>query len=177
MAEETEVNVGGTYYPIDNAEVKVAGVWKQVSIIKTRVSGVWKTVWTNLTLRATGSIGASLHTNGTAVTVGVKFNRDGTFNRKSEGSDAADQDWMLGTTVPTDVGDDYETKATYTGDTALQPVLADDTWRDLSTTISYVKTAAPGDFWNGTLTVTVRETANTSNTETYTLAMATEDGS
>jgi len=171
------VRVSGAWKKLNGLHVKVSGAWKEVNNAYVKVSGVWKQFYQNLTLVG-GARGESFHSNAASVTVGFRFNRDGTVDKRSAGSWVASGVWMDGGSVPSDVGDDYEIEVTWvSGDTEIQPSLADGTYRDLNATRTFDATESPGDFYSASLTFTIREIADTSNNVTGSWTCTTEDGS
>lgn len=170
------VKVGGTWKAVDALHVKVSGAWKEVLLAYVKVSGTWKQFFQSLTLVG-GARGASFHTNAAFVSVGFRFNRDGTVQIKSAGNWVSSGVWITGSNVPSDVGDDYEIEVTFaSGDTELQPTLADGAFRTLNVIRTFDKTVTPGAFHTASLTFTVREVADTANNETGSWTCATETG-
>lgn len=86
MANDTEINIGGTWKSIDNCEVNIGGTWKSVSTIEVNIGGTWKEVWAALAYALSGAtIGDTNIGDATAM---LRVNSDGTTD-KQEGTGAA----------------------------------------------------------------------------------------
>lgn len=84
MAEETSINIGGTYKDIDNCEVNIGGTYKQVTDIWANIGGTFKKVWTNLAVTLAGLTSAApitsiILTGGDLAETSLRLNTDGTL--------------------------------------------------------------------------------------------------
>ena len=109
MAEETSLNIGGTWKDIDDCDVNIGGTWKQVTEIKANIAGTWKTVWTNAVLSLTGLAATVLSKvlidpTSDLPEVAVRFKTDGQL-QKALGDSGSPLSF-------TDITDDYLTGST-----------------------------------------------------------------
>lgn len=156
------IKVSGVWKRLDPS-TKVGGAWKAVKNGFIKVGGVWKQFYSDLTLIG-GARGSSDDSGN--FTVGFRFNRNGSVEKLDNGSWVASGVWIDGATVPTDIGDSYELQVTFdSGDTEVEPVLADGVYRDLTVTRTYSRGGTAG-VYAGNLSFTVREIADVSNNET-----------
>lgn len=156
------VKVSGVWKRLDPSS-KVSGSWKAVKNGFVKVSGTWKQFFSDLTL--VGGARGSSDDSGN-FTVGFRFNRDGTVEKLDNGSWVSSGVWIDGAVVPTDIGDSYEIQVSFdSGDTEVEPVLADGVYRTIDTTRTYSRGGTAG-VYSGNLSFTVREIADTSNSAT-----------
>lgn len=71
MAEETHVNVGGSWKRVASAHVKVSGAWRNVIAIYTKVAGVWERALAVFNISASGSALAVDTTATNIVTISI----------------------------------------------------------------------------------------------------------
>jgi len=106
--------------------------------------------------------------DGEARTVGIRVKRDGTVEI-DEGSWSYDDDYLASGLPNATIGDSYEVY--WTGDTPDSGPF--ETWTTISSTIAFEFTGV--DTWNGTMSI--REIADTGNTDSATVQLEVEDTS
>jgi hypothetical protein len=167
---DAHTKVAGAWKKLNAMHVNVSSTWKEVTAGYIKVSGAWKQFYANISITA-GARGESADTGN--FTVGFRFNRDGSVEKLSNGSWVSSGVWITGGTVPATIGDDYEIEVTWqSGDTETQPVLADGVYRAISETRTFSRGGSAGTF-SGSLTFTIKETADATNNDTGSWTVST----
>lgn len=159
---DAHTKVAGAWKKLTAMHVNVSSTWKEVTAGYIKVAGTWKQFYANIAITA-GARGESADTG--FFVVGFRFNRDGSVEKLTNGSWVSSGVWITGGTVPAAIGDDYEIQVTFaSGDTEVDPVLADGVYRAVSETREYSRGGSTGTF-SGSLTFTIREITDTANND------------
>lgn len=159
---------------VTGTSVRTASGWKAVTEIHSRTASGWKLAWQARSLVAGISpTSYDTDTTGNNVTVGVRFNNDGTYDRLNNGVWAFSGNWINPPTTANAA--DFEIQVTEAGDTAAINVAVADgsTWYDLGTTRTFqdilTVTNATENF-----TFIIREKADTGNSQSGSFSLQTE---